>query len=71
MNGPHASQLGHRTDDAHEDEFGKPLDVIVLAFDGHEPQVASREAQVAVNLDTHLLGVLHEGLLDEQAAFLG
>ena len=36
-----------------------------------QAQVASREAQVAVNLDTHLLGVLHEGLLDEQAAFLG
>ena len=67
---PHAAQLGHRTDDAHEHEFGKPFDMVMLAFDGHEPQVACREAKVAVNLDAHFLGVLHESLLNEQAAFI-
>ena len=43
----------------------------MLAFDRHEPEVAGREAEIAVHFDIHILGVAHEGPLDEQAVFIG
>ncbi|WP_269758948.1 hypothetical protein [Variovorax sp. E3] len=65
MHWPHAAELGHGSDDAHEHELGESLDITMLAFDRDKPEVAGHEAEIVVNFNIHTLGVSHEGPLDE------